>query len=162
MSLLATWDQYSTYVDSNGKYRVIWQFADGQIMFHKFDTFHTEAELDSWFANYELEQIYAEYEKLNTQPDWNEALIVEVITQIRTHPALTLAQYNTFLAGKQWYEAAFIRAFIFKLALELAEHYGIELTDYTESQVLLKVRNWICTVNVNILKKIVFGYFIEL
>ena len=157
MGLLQTWGQYSTYTDAAGKYRVIWQFADGQIMFQKFDTFKTEAELTAWFDNYLLEQQYAEYTKLDTQPEWNETLIKAVITYIRSKPALTLSQWNTYLATKQWYEAAFVRAFIFRLAIRLAEHYGLVLSDYTESQVLLKVRNWICTVNINILNKFVFG-----
>ena len=162
MAILATWGQYSTYTDAQGKYRVIWQFANGQIMFQKFDTFKTEVELTTWFANYELEQQYLDYQKLNTVPDWNETLIKTVITYIRSKPTLTLSQWNTYLATKQWYEAGYIRAFIFKLAVGLAQYYGITLANYTEVEVLQKTRNWICTVNINILKKVVFGYLIEI
>jgi len=155
MGLLATYAKFSTYVDANGYYRVIWQFSDGNIMMHKFDKVKTAKELDLFFADYED---WGGAVKLNTVLDDNEALIINAITRIRNNPSLTLAQYNTYLSGKQWYEAATIRTFIYKMGLKLAEHYGVVFTDYTESQVLLKVRNWICNADLRVLKRVFFGY----
>jgi hypothetical protein len=91
-----------------------------------------------------------------------EELIKNVIIKIRNNPSLTLDQYNTYLSSKPWYEQLVIRVFLYKLVLLLAQKYGVILTNYTESQVLLKVRNWICNANINLLKKVVFGYFIKL
>jgi hypothetical protein len=54
MGLLATWDQYSTYVDAAGKYRVIWQWEDGDIEFMKSPAFLTELAIA--FANIKLER----------------------------------------------------------------------------------------------------------
>lgn len=158
MGLLQTFGKFSTYVDTQGKYRVIWQFADGRIMMHKFDSIKTAKELDIFFADFE---------------DWNgaiklmdfsehEALIIDSVKKIRATPSLTLTQYNTYLSGKPWHEAVIIRSFVYKLALKLAEHYGVILTDYTESQVLLKVRNWIVSAEIRTLKRVIFGYDLTL
>jgi capsid protein len=43
MGLLATYSKYSTYVDEHGRYRVIWQWEDGNIEFHKFEAWMDEA-----------------------------------------------------------------------------------------------------------------------
>ena len=175
MGLLATWEKYSTYYheqmveneetgeqELKGFYRVIWQYPDGSIEFHKFEGMRTEAELEVEFDNIKRERIYGWISKLQTTLDDNEDLIKEVVIQIRTHPALTLAQYNNYLSGKEWYEQVVIRAFIYKIAILLAAKYDVQLDDYTEVGVLNKVRNWICNADVNVLKKVIFGYFIEL
>lgn len=162
MGLLATWGKYSTYVDAAGKYRVIWQFPDGEVLFHKLPAYKTEAELETYFQQYLIEREFGGVEKLQTVLDDNKELIVEVVTYIRTHPNLTLTQWNTVLATKEWHEQVVIRAFLYKLALLLAQHYGIVLDNYTEAEILKKLRNWICTVNINLLKRVVFGYFINI
>ena len=160
MGLLATWDKYSTYVDANGKYRVIWQFADGNILFHKFDTFRTLPELDAFFAQYLIEQEFGSIEKLQVYLPEDEELIKEVVIYIRAHPALTLTQWNTYLNAMTYEKRAIIKAFIHKLALGLALHYGVVLADYTETEILKKTRNWICGVNVNVLKRICYDNLI--
>lgn len=162
MPLLATWDKYSTYVDANGKYRVIWQFADGQIMFHKFDTFKTPEELDAWFTQYLIEQEYGGLEKVTAFMSEDEALIKATVIYIRSKPTLTLTQWNTYLNAKPYEQRAIIKAFLHKLALGLAAKYGVVLTDYTETQILQKTRNWICGVELNTLKRVCFGYLITM
>ena len=160
MGLLATWDKYSTYVDANGKYRVIWQFADGNILFHKFDTFRTLPELDAFFAQYLIEQEFGSIEKLQVYLPEDEELIKEVVIYIRAHPALTLTQWNTYLNAMTYEKRAIIKSFVHKLALGLAAKYGVVLKDYTETEILAKTRNWICTVDVKILKRICYGNLI--
>ena len=160
MGLLATWDKYSTYVDANGKYRVIWQFADGNILFHKFDTFKTLEELDAFFAQYLIEQEFGSIEKLPVYLSEDEDLIKATVIYIRSHPALTLAQWNTYLNAMTYEKRAIIKSFVHKLALGLALHYGVVLADYTETEILKKVRNWICGVDGKILKRISYGNLI--
>jgi hypothetical protein len=161
--VLPTWGQYSTYVDAQGRYRVIWQWdATGDILFHKFDTIKTTEELNTYFVQYLIDQEFGDIKKIQTRLDDNETLLVEVITQIRTHPALTYVQYTNYLNTKEWYEQVVIKAFLFKLALGLAEKYGLTLSNYTEIEILQKLRDWICSVNINVLKKVVFGYFINI
>lgn len=84
-------------------------------------------------------------------------LIKEVVTKIKANPTLTLAQYNNYLSGKPWYEQAIIRFFIYKLAVGLAQSYGVTLTDYTETQILSKVRDWIVATPTNKLAKIILN-----
>jgi hypothetical protein len=87
----------------------------------------------------------------------HEELLREVITKLKINPTLTLSQYNTYLATKQWYEAAIIRYFIYKTAIGLAQHYGVILANYTETTVLTKVRDWIVETPANKLEKILFN-----
>lgn len=163
MPLLQTYGKYKSYIDpETGKHRVIWQFADGNILCYKFDTEKTEAECETFFAQYLIEQEFGQIEKLQTVLNDNENLIKEVIVYIRNHPNLTLAQWNTVLSAKQWHEQVVIRAFIYKLALLLAQHYGIVLDNFTEAEILKKLRNWVCSVNVNVLKRVIFGKFLNL
>ena len=63
----------------------------------------------------------------------NEPLITEFLTLVKQNPTVTLTQYNNWLATKQWYESATIRYFVYKLAIGLAQHYGVVLSNYTES-----------------------------
>ena len=162
MGLLATWSRFSTYVDWEGKYRVIWQWPDDTIEFHKFDEFMDEPALELEFADILLEREYGWIERLQAFLDEEEALILTIVQYIRSHPTATLSQWDTLLKSKEWYESATARSFVFRLAVKLAEHYEVELSDYTEGEVFLKTRNWICNTNVNVLKKVIFGYFIEL
>ena len=180
MGLLATWDKYSTYLseqlvpifDDNGEptgeeemvtfYRVIWEWPDGSIEFHKFVGMRTEPELEVEFEDIKRERDYGWISKLQTTLDDNEDLIKEVVIQIRTHPALTLNQYNQYLNGKEWYEQVVIRAFIYKIAILLAAKYDVQLDDYTEVEVLKKVRNWICNSEIRLLKRVIFGYNINI
>jgi len=161
--LLATWGQYSTYVDANGRYRVIWQYGDGEVRMQKFETVKTILELEHYFADIKADAWFGGIQRLPIEwIDDNIDLIKEVVYQIRIHPELTLTQYYNYLNTKEWYEQVIIKTFIFKLALGLAEYHGVTLSDYTEIEVLTRVRNWICSVDLNILKRVVFGYLIAM
>ena len=48
------------------------------------------------------------------------------------------------------------------LVFKLAENYGVTLTNYTELEIWTKVRDWICNTELNIVKRIIFGYLISL
>jgi hypothetical protein len=87
----------------------------------------------------------------------HEALITEFVTLVKQNPTVTLTQYNNWLAGKQWYEAAIIRYFVYKTAIGLAEHYGVSLTSMTESFVLGKVRDWLVNTPARKLEKVIFN-----
>lgn len=87
----------------------------------------------------------------------NEALITEFVTKVKTTPTITLAQYNTWLGTKQWYDAATIRYFVKRLADGLALHHGVVLANYTEITVLGKVRDWIVATPARKLEKVIFN-----
>jgi len=160
MAVLATWDQYSTYVDANGKYRVIWQTDTGQIIMHKFDKVETLPFMEKAFDR--MRSDWDGTVSLVRYDEEDEETIRQAIAYIRPRPTLTLAQWNTYLNTLTYEKRAIIKAFIHKLAIGLAAHYGVVLANYTETEILAKTRNWICTVNLNTLKRVCFGYLITI
>ena len=87
----------------------------------------------------------------------NIDLLKEFIAKIKANPTITLAQYNTYLGTKQWYEAAIIRYFVYVLAIKLADRKGLTLTNYTETVVLTALRNWIVATDLKTIGKVI-GY----
>jgi len=87
----------------------------------------------------------------------HKELITEVVMRLKNNPTTTLTQYNNYLSTKQWYEQAIIRFFVYKVAMGLAEYHGVVLTNYTETQVLQKVRDWIVATPAKKLSKVIFG-----
>ena len=157
MAILAILGQYSTYTDPiTGKYRVIWQEPDGSIILEKFPAYISDSEVEWQMARKRKNLLYSQYPKLPFESDANRQVIIAAVQYVRSHPALTLTQWNQYLNTLQWYDSSCVKAFIFRLAIGLAEHYGLVLDNYTESQVLLKVRNWICTTNLTIVQSVIF------
>jgi len=137
MAVLATYGQFSTYTDANGRYRAIWQFPDGNIGMFKFESFKTEAELDAYFAQYLIEQEYGSIEQISAFLSEDELLIKSIVIYIRTRPTLTLTQWNNYLNTLPYENRAITKAFIHKLALGLSKHYGVVLANYTETEMSL-------------------------
>lgn len=160
MGLLQSWSNFTTYTDADGYYRPIWQFPDGRVMIQKFESFRTEKELERYFDK--LASDYDGTEKLTYTEDSDEELLKTVIVYIRTHPAMTLTQLTNYLSTLTWYKQHLIKSFMFKLAIKLSEKYGVVLEDYTENQIFQKLKNWIVNANLNVLKRVCFGYLIQI
>jgi hypothetical protein len=84
-------------------------------------------------------------------------LIRDFITLVKQNPTVNLTQYNNWLATKQWWEAATVRFFVYKLATQLAQKAEVTLTSYTESQVLQKLRDWIVATAARKIEKVIFN-----
>lgn len=164
MPVLESHCGFNTYVDPvTGQYRVFWQIAElDMVIPYKFSTYKTLPELELFFADMFKSDLFEGIDRLDCEIETNVPLIINVVKHIRTHPGLTLSQYNSYVNALEWYDEYTIRAFMFKLAIKLAEHHGVILSNYTESEVLLKTRNWICTVPLWKLKRVVFGYLLNL
>jgi hypothetical protein len=161
MAVLTTWDQYNTYIDANGYYRVIWQGAvTKQIIIHKFDSVKSLTYMERFFDKMinGSDGVVQEIEF----PEEDEADFKVICAYIRSHPTLTLNQWNTYLTSLGWQKSVVFRAYMFKLALKLASKYNVVLANYTESEVWIKTRNWICNTNLDIVKRVIFGYLITL
>lgn len=156
MPILATYGQFSTYIDANGRYRVWFQFPDGEVMQYKFDTYLSDAEVEWRLWVVRKQRTHPEYPKLPFDADNNRAVIVAAVQYIRPRPALTLAQWNQYLNTLPWYDAYCVRAFLFRLGQGLAQYYGVNLQSMTETQVLQAVRNWICNTDLNIVQAVIF------
>jgi hypothetical protein len=144
-----------------GSYSVLFQLDDGNGMRLQFkDTITDEAALAQAQEIYDRQVAGQQYNTIETL-EFNildhTILLKEFITKIKENINVTLAQYNAWLGTKTWNEAAIIKYFVYTLAVKLSERKGITLTDYTEEQVLQKLRDWIVATNLKTIGKAI-GY----
>ena len=161
MAVLATWGQFSTYTDANGYYRVIWQDAVTlQIVMHKFVTQPTLTYMERFF-----DKMIHGYEGVVQEIEFDEADEADfkvIVAYIRSHPTLTLNQWNTYLGTLAWQKGVIFKAYLYKLAVKLQARGAITLANYTETTVWTATRNWIVNTNLDTVKRIIFGYLISL
>ena len=161
MAVLATWGKFSTYTDANGYYRVIWQdVPTGKIVMHKFTIQPTLIYMERFF-----DKMIHGYEGVTQEIEFSEdeADFKIICAYIRSHPTLTLNQWNTCLNGLgTWQKGVIFKAYMYKLAVKLHARGAITLANYTEGTVWLAVRNWIVNTNLDIVKRVIFGYLITL
>lgn len=72
-----------------------------------------------------------------------------------TNPNLT--QWNNYLASLYWYDAVMVRWFLAVLARKLADRAELTLSDYTETEVLSRLKTYIINNPARKLAKIFFG-----
>ena len=145
------------YTDMAGKIRMVVLLSTGQSILLKFQTQPTTQQLETIEADYILVHEYDGLTNLTYELLDNIELLREVVTEIKTHPTLNLTQYNNYLAGKEWYEQAIIRYFIFVVALGLAQHYEKNLANLNETTILVNVRDWIVETPAKKIAKILFN-----
>jgi len=87
--------------------------------------------------------------------DWKETLR-DAVLWIRANDP-TLNQWNGYLKTLTWDDAYMIRWFLASVAKKLAERGEVDLSDYTETQVLAKLKTLIVTYPLRKLAKILFG-----
>ena len=117
----------------------------------------TTKELQQAISNIDGSSLYDGFVNENISIYDNVDLLKSFIVQVKLNPTITLAQYNTWLGTKQWWESAIIRYFVFKIALILAQKYNVSLSNYTETVVLGQVRNWIVATDIKQIGKIFFN-----
>ena len=144
-----------------GRYSVLVQLDDGNGMRLQFPVSIPDAdvltEAQRIVTAQQAQQAYDAIETFQIDILEYKELLKDFITKVKATPTITLAQYNTWLGTKQWYEAAIIRYFVYNLAIKLAGKKGITLANYTETTVLTALRNWIVATNLKTIGKIV-GY----
>lgn len=84
-------------------------------------------------------------------------ILREFIIFIKEHPSIGMTGYNTYLNSLSWTQSSQIRFFVFKLAEGLSSRNDITLDDWTEPQILLRIRNWIVATPGKKIAKIIFG-----
>lgn len=158
MGVLATWGKFSTCTDEKGFYRVIWQdVSTGQVVMHKFDKQPTLTYMERFFDNmlHGSEGVVQEIEF----SEEDEADFKVICAYIRTHPTLTLTQWNTYLNGLgAWQKGVIFKAYMYKLSRNLYDKGEITLANYTEATVWAAVRNWITGTDLDKVKRVIFGY----
>ena len=145
------------YIDAAGYIRIVWQMADGNALMLKYREQPTTAQLEAEEAKYVEQHEMDSVQQIKIDLLDSIDLLKEVVTKIRNTPTLTLTQYNNYLATLPWYDAATVRYFIYRLAMGLAQHYGVTLANYTETQVMTKVRDWLVETPLKKIAKVVYG-----
>lgn len=145
------------FTDMSGKIRIVWQMSNGESIMVNFNTQPTTLELEEIEAKYIEEHLYDTTDKLQITIIEDLDLLKSFISEIKNHPTVTLTQFNNWLSTKEWYEDAQIRIFIFKLAQRLADYKELDITDFTQSQILQKIRDWIVSTPIKKISKLIFG-----
>lgn len=144
-------------IDLAGKIRMTCQLSNGETIALKFAEQPTQAELDNIEADY-IAQHQSDHIAHETISIYDHIdVLKDFIAKIKATPTVTLAQYNTWLATKQWYEAAIIRFFVYRLAQAVATKKGYTLSNYTETVILGYLRDWIVATPGNEIAKTVIG-----
>jgi hypothetical protein len=144
-----------------GKFSVLVELNDGNGMRLQFETSPSDAEAlvkaQEIYDRQITEQAYNVIETVQFNILNHIELLKDFVQKIKATPTVTLTQYNTWLATKQWWEASIIRYFVFILATKLAEKNGLTLTNLTETTVLQKLRDWIVVTDLKTIGKVI-GY----
>jgi hypothetical protein len=162
MAVLETWGKFSTYTDSQGFYRVIWQdVPTGQIVMHKFTAQPSLTYMERFFDKQLFGSLGVVHEIEFDEAD--EADFKMICAYIRSNPTTTLTQWNNYLNSLgAWQKGVVFKAYMYKLARKLHERGAITLANYTEGTVWTATRNWIVNTNLNTVKRVIFGYLIQL
>jgi hypothetical protein len=117
----------------------------------------TIPELQTAVTNYGVATQYDKFQSLNFGIEEDKPLLKSFVLYVKARPTMTLTQFNTLMGTMAWYEAAIIRFFTYMIARGLAQKYGVDLGDYKESTVWIKVRDWIVATALKKIAKIFFG-----
>jgi hypothetical protein len=136
-------------------------FDDNSSLFFSFDHDPSQNEVEVEAAKYIAASItehqYDSTNKVEFDLLKHKKLLKDLIGWIKARPSLTLAQWNTMLGTRLWWEAAVARYFVYSFAIARAESKGLELEDYTETTVLKRLRNWIVDTTLPVIYKTITG-----
>ncbi len=145
-------------IDRNGSLYMTWveitpTHAEVQLCDHE----PTEAEAQTFVTNWLDAHLY---DDTPTQQldilDHNEA-IENAVVFIRNTANLTLTKWNTYLGTLPFVDKYAIQWFIMAMANRLAEMGEIDLGDYTELQILARMKTWLTNTPARRIRKIFYG-----
>lgn len=116
----------------------------------------TEEQAVAFQADYLDRHLYDNTPQASVSIYDNLEVIRAAVTYIKTaNPNLT--QWNAYLAVLPWDDALAVRWFLAVLARELAQRAEISLGEFTETEVLSKLKTWIINTPARRLEKILFN-----
>ena len=145
------------YTDVAGKIRMVVELSNGESIMLKFNEQPTTTALETIEANYVANTTIERLAVLQYEILQHKELFKVVVAAIKANPSMTLTQYTTQLGTRQWWEQAIINTYMYTIAVNLAEKYGVSLANYTQSTVWTQVRNWIAATPARNIAKILFG-----
>jgi len=144
--------------EQRGDNYFIWvEVSSTQSTIFEFDHSPTQQEVDDAFAVWQDQHLYDSDRQIKADLRRDEPILVDFVRLVKDNPTVNLTQYNAYLATLSWYEASVIRYFVFHLARGLSDFYGVQISDWSEAQVLLHVRNWLVDAPARLIRKVVFG-----
>lgn len=147
-----------TYVDAAGKYRVMWNENNGEGTHNaKWPAYFPDSQLPEKIAEWHTNNQLSGVAKLDFNADYQEDFLVNFINLVREYDP-TLPQFLNWLSQQTWYNDACVRAFLFRLAIGLAEHYDVPIQNYTVIEVLGKVKNWLIQTPIPVIEMVCFGH----
>lgn len=127
--------------------------------FHTFrfmfepSTADIQVQVNIWIEATEYDDVY----QIELSVIADVQVLKEFVIFIKEHPNIGMTGYNTYLNTLSWTQSSQIRFFVYKLAEGLSSRKDITLDDWTEPQILLRIRNWIVATPGRKIAKIVFG-----
>ena len=122
-----------------------------------YDHEPTEEEAQAFVDNWNEQHLY---DDTPTQQldilDHNEA-IENAVVYIKNTANLTLTKWNTYLGTLPFVDKYAIQWFIMAMAYRLAEMGEIDLGDYTELQILARMKTWLTNTPARRIRKIFYG-----
>ncbi|HOR79240.1 MAG TPA: hypothetical protein PLG04_10730 [Anaerolineaceae bacterium] len=145
-------------IDRNGSLYMTWvEITPTHAEVQFYDHEPTEAEAQTFVTNWLDAHLY---DDTPTQQldilDHNEA-IENAVVFIRNTANLTLTKWNTYLGTLPFVDKYAIQWFIMAMANRLAEMGEIDLGDYTELQILARMKTWLTNTPARRIRKIFYG-----
>jgi hypothetical protein len=125
------------------------------VTFHYLTT-PTQEQIDADYNAYVEANEYNDTPQLTFGIDADIELLKDFVKYVKNHPAMTLTQYKTMLSVLPWYDADILRFFVLKVARGLAQAYGVDMEDFTETKVWNKVRNWLAETPAKKIAKVIW------
>lgn len=141
-------------VDAAGFHRYVWQQPSGAVFHLKFKQAKNDTALAAVADQREQDEQYQNERPAIQADDGRAPYVRELVELIKERPALTATQFNTYLNGKEWFEAVELRHLVYLIASALAERGEVQLAGTTEAQAFNAVRNFIRNTPVRRLAKL--------
>jgi hypothetical protein len=145
------------FIDAAGKIRITWQMASGGSLFLKFSSQPTEEELLAIEAQYTEDHSDDDLDPMLINILENRELIKDFVLYLKAHPNITATQMNNVMSTKAWYEQVIIRTLVYYAGNYLAQRNDVVLSDYTEAQVFVAVRDWIVAKPIRRIARLLYG-----
>lgn len=112
-----------------------------------------EAFVSAWLVQHEYDD--TPHQMLSIYDDTDA--IEDAVMFIKTNSNLTLTKWTDYLAGLPLTEKYAVQWFIMAMAEKLAEMGEFDISDFSELQILARMKNWLTNTPVRRIRKIFYG-----
>lgn len=145
------------YQDMANMWRVLLDIGETSLLSLKFNHNPTLQELQILVDNFENQHQYDNIAYLPISIYDAKTSIENAIIFIKTTPSLNLTKWNTYISTLNMEDGYAIKWFIFVMARKLSEKNDIVLDNFTELEILGKMKTWFINTPERKIKKIFYG-----